>query len=138
MIIVQYAVMMSWALINNNYLMLLVFTSNNFISPRPSELTPGQLLIDINCHLISPCFSFAHFSCLSYAPFPTPPPPPPKKKESDPCLSPFSLLFIKMPKLIHWLLVFCFKMFGKGHQAIIFSKDNPIFLQQLRSKITDP
>ena len=104
---------------------------NNFISPRPSELTPVQLLIDISCHLISPHFSFAHSSCLSY-----PPSHPPKK--SGPCLSPFSLLFRKMPKLIHWLLVFCVKMLGKGHQGIIFCKDNPIFLRQLRSKIIDP
>ena len=62
--------------------MLLVFTSNNFISPRPSELTPGQLLIDISCPLISPRFSFAHSSCLSYPPFPTPPPQKKKKKKN--------------------------------------------------------
>ena len=43
-----------------------IHCSNNFISPRPSELTPGQLLIDISCQLISPHFSFAHSSCLSY------------------------------------------------------------------------
>ena len=46
---------------------------NNVISPRPSKLTPGQLLIDISCHLISLHFSFDHSSCLSY-------PPPPQKK----------------------------------------------------------
>ena len=34
-------------------------------------------------------------------------PTPPK---SGPSLSPFSLLFRKMPQLIHWLLVFCVKM----------------------------
>ena len=125
--------MTSWALISKIHCrMLLVFISNNLVSPRPSEWTPGQLLIDISCHLISPRFSFAHSSCLSY---PCPPPPPPPK--SGPCLSPFSLLFRKMPKLIHWLLVFCVKMLGKGHQAIIFCKDNPIFLWQLRSKVTD-
>ena len=44
--------------------MLLVFTNNNLISPRPSELILGQLLVDISWHLISPCFLFAHFSCL--------------------------------------------------------------------------
>ena len=44
--------------------MLLVFTDNNLISPRPFELTPDQLLIDISCHLISPCFLFAHSSYL--------------------------------------------------------------------------
>ena len=61
-------------------------------------------------------------------------PTPPK---SGPSLSPFSLLFRKMPKMIHCLLVFCVKMFGKGRQGIIFCKDNSIFLRQLRSKITD-
>ena len=86
-----------------------IHCSNNLISPRPSELTPGQLLIDISCDLISPNFSVAHSSCWSYPPFL----PPPKKLGT--CLSPFSLLFIKMPKLIHWLLVFCVEMLGKGH-----------------------
>ena len=43
---------------------VVIFTSNNLISPRPSELILGQLLADISWHLISPCFLFAHFSCL--------------------------------------------------------------------------
>ena len=47
--------------------MLLVSTRSNLISPRPSELTHGQFLIDISCHLICPHFSFAlssHLGCL--------------------------------------------------------------------------
>ena len=31
-------------------------------------MTPGWLLIDISCHLISPCFSFTHSSCLIHPP----------------------------------------------------------------------
>ena len=83
-----------------------------------SELTLDHLLIDISCHLISPCFSFARSSLLIHLGSPpgvsTLVPRPPR-------------LSIKMTKLIHWLLVLCVKMLGKGPQGIIFQKDNPIF-----------
>ena len=45
---------------------------NNLISPRPSELT-RVLLMDISFHQISPCFSFAHASCLIHHPSLPPP-----------------------------------------------------------------
>ena len=71
---------LSWlARITEWLLMLLVFTRSNLISPRPSDLTQGQLLIDISCNLISPRFSFALSINLIHPPFlpPSPPPPPP-------------------------------------------------------------
>ena len=98
-----------------------VFTSNILISPRPSELTPGLLLIDISSHLISSCFSFPHSSCLIY-PLSSPPPLPPHPLIESLLEFPDSLLFIKMP---YWLLVLCVEMLGKGHEGIIFCKTTP-------------
>ena len=112
--------------------MLLVFASNNLISPRPSELTPGQLLIDISCHVISPRFTFAYSSCLIYPPSLPPSLPlsllPPyligSLNESP---DPLSLLVINMPKTDSLAFGLCVKMLGKGHQGIVLWKDNPFF-----------
>ena len=41
---------------------------NNLVSPRPSKLTLGQLLLVISSHLISPCFTCTHSSCLIHPP----------------------------------------------------------------------
>ena len=96
---------------NNCFIIHLVFTSNNLISPRPSELTPDQLLIDISSHLIS---SFFLVSFILVAWFTLSPPP-----NRIPAWGPrLSLLFIKMPKLIHWLLVSYVKMLGKDIRLI--------------------
>ena len=96
---------------NNCFIIHLVFTSNNLISPRPSELTPDQLLIDISSHLISSFFlvSFILVAWFTLSPHPN----------RIPAWGPrLSLLFIKMPKLIHWLLVSYVKMLGKDIRLI--------------------